>query len=975
MKANFTRTVFKKSICVCLAAIGVISGGISVRGLTLAERLDSDKSEQAVIIDTKANIYADVLKQYEQDKRQPAPADALIHISAADGQTVDGPVDTVTYLEENDAVLFKEDTEYIKWNFTVRREGIYQLKINYVPADDSTADIIRSLYIDDEIPYDECAGIHFTRRFCDEGEPVENSAGDEMRPSVKQIYQWSSVDIFDNSGLYTEPLRFYLTAGEHSIKLESLSQSLAISELVFHAPLKTKEYAEVFEEYKQKGYTPSAKGVKTEAEKNIVWKSSSTIRMQSNGDPKMSPRSLDTVRMNCIGDTAWMDGNSAVTWEFEAPEDGLYELNLRMGQWYREGMPSYRRIEIDGRVPFTEFESVAFTYNKKWRSELIKTEAGDPYAVYLTKGRHELTMTVNQGNIQPILQTITDDSALLSDLLLRIVMVAGQNPDPNYDYHLETRIPNLTEIMQTLMDHMSDMMEQLKAISGDKTPAMYNQLKELKDQLLAMVENPYSIPMKTDDINTVLTTYGDWISWLKQEPLIMDYFEFLPYGEEVKNYQAGFFPRFQTAVVQFIRSFISDYDSVDALTDGNAAIKEVIDVWIARGKDWGTLIKRMADESFTPDSKTAINMHILPSGQLNSGSANALLLAISSGMAPDAAMGTPAESVGEFAIRNAVADLSQFEDFSQVAERFRAELFIPVTYKQKVYALPETMNFRVLIYRKDILASLGLALPKTWDELYNKVIPVLYQNNMQFYFPSSLEIMLFQLNGEFYNEEGTVSALDSPEAFRAFKEMCELYTVYGVPVTANFFNRMRTGEMPIGVGDFMAYMQLKSAAPELEGRWGITLVPGHRNKDGSINHSQGAAVSETCMIMEQSDKQPQAWEFLKWWTSKEVQTQFGNEIEALNGIGARWNTANTEAFAALPWPRGDYEVMDEALSQIGQIPPVLGGYFTTRHLTNAFNRVVVSGENVRDSLEKAVKDINKELRRKQQSYGEQQTSS
>ena len=51
------------------------------------------------------------------------------------------------------------------------------------------------------------------------------------------------------------------------------------------------------------------------------------------------------------------------------------------------------------------------------------------------------------------------------------------------------------------------------------------------------------------------------------------------------------------------------------------------------------------------------------------------------------------------------------------------------------------------------------------------------------------------------------------------------------------------------------------------------------------------------------------------------------------------------------------------------MPIVLGGYFTGRHIVNAWNRVVMSNVLVRDSLEKAVKDINRELRQKQEEYG------
>ena len=62
-----------------------------------------------------------------------------------------------------------------------------------------------------------------------------------------------------------------------------------------------------------------------------------------------------------------------------------------------------------------------------------------------------------------------------------------------------------------------------------------------------------------------------------------------------------------------------------------------------------------------------------------------------------------------------------------------------------------------------------------------------------------------------------------------------------------------------------------------------------------------------------------------------------------------------------------YPAYERTFEQVTQIPVVLGGYFAGRHINNAFNRVVISGQNARDSLEESVKDINRELKRRRES--------
>ena len=72
----------------------------------------------------------------------------------------------------------------------------------------------------------------------------------------------------------------------------------------------------------------------------------------------------------------------------------------------------------------------------------------------------------------------------------------------------------------------------------------------------------------------------------------------------------------------------------------------------------------------------------------------------------------------------------------------------------------------------------------------------------------------------------------------------------------------------------------------------------------------------------------------------------------------------------MAWPSEDFKVIEEALENVDHTEVVLGGYFSGRHVINAFNRTCVSGTmNVRDSLEQAVKDINKELLRRRESTG------
>jgi ABC-type glycerol-3-phosphate transport system substrate-binding protein len=332
-----------------------------------------------------------------------------------------------------------------------------------------------------------------------------------------------------------------------------------------------------------------------------------------------------------------------------------------------------------------------------------------------------------------------------------------------------------------------------------------------------------------------------------------------------------------------------------------------------------------------------------------------------------------------------VVDLSQFDTFEEVKSQFYETMFVPYEYNGGIYGFPETMDFTCLYYRTDIFESLGLDVPRTWDDLYQTTLPVLYENNMMFAFPvdttassnsptslRGMTMFLIQNGGSFYTEDGMYSALDTSEAYLAFKSWTDLYVSYGLDAETNFFTEFRTGTTPIGVGTFSTYIQLQEAAPELYGRWEIAPMLGTLQEDGTIDRSMGGISSTSCMIMSQAEKEGHAeaaWEFLSWWMDYETQIKYGRELEATIGTSARWATANIEAFDSLPWDPDHLKIIKNQMAEANEQPIVLGGYFTTRHLVNAWNRVYMQNENPRDALEEAVKEINKEIRNKHEEYG------
>lgn len=944
---------------------------VSAEGQTLAEQLSSDTDYGVSFQYTENEDFAEVREQYSENGYAPADISEPVRVRASDFSACFGNAGVLDYNNRNNVVKWTKDCEYIEWTADIPTDGIYSVRIEYMAADSSISAITRSLQIDGKIFYSEAESLSFYRLFKDDGDPITNSIGDEVAPDVVQYFDWQWQDFMDTDASYDGALQFYLTAGKHTLKMSFISGDMYLSAIELYSPNDPPSYSEIEQEYHRNGYKPGKGSVRFEAESvdDILFKNSSTLRAINSGDPGCTPYTYGKSKINTLGGTLWQSANSAVTYEFSVEEDGLYAISMRLLMNFRDGIPSYRSIEIDGEVPFKEFKAYKFSYDKNWKTEVLSDKEGNPYYVYLKAGKHTLTFAVKQGDISPITAAMQQDSDLLSQMLLKIKMIIGQNPDTNYDYELDKQIPDLISAFDEVISDMKVCMTDIEKIAG-RRQSKYYQLKSFITQLEGMKNEPFSIPGKVQSIEEIITTYGSWLSEMQQHPLTLDFIEILSEPAKKTVSQSNVFERLYGSFINFALSFSKDYNNVSIASDNNTDITETISVWVSRGSKWCQIMKQLIDSDFTPNTGIAVNLNVLPAGQLNAGGANALLLSITSGRAPDVATGVSSTSIGEFAMRNALLDLSEQEDFESVKTRFKDEHFVSLTYNNGVYALPETQNFLCMIYRKDIFSRLGLSIPNTWQELYDRVIPILNQNKMQFYVSlttTSYDMFLYQLGGEYYHKDLKTTALDSSKAYQALLEYTNLYTLYGIPKTASFYNRFRSGEMPAGIVDYNIYMTVKSAAGDIRGKWGLALIPGHGDENGNINRSHSTLASECCMIISQTKKKDAAWTFLNWWTSNETQLEYANRVESMLGESARWVTANWSAFTSLSWEKDELEIIEQSFDYAKQPPVVLGGYYISRHITNALNRVVVSGINPRDSIETAVEDIDRELQRRRES--------
>ena len=215
----------------------------------------------------------------------------------------------------------------------------------------------------------------------------------------------------------------------------------------------------------------------------------------------------------------------------------------------------------------------------------------------------------------------------------------------------------------------------------------------------------------------------------------------------------------------------------------------------------------------------------------------------------------------------------------------------------------------------------------------------------------------------FYNEEQNATALNNKKAIDVFTEWTDLYKDFDLLYEADFYNRLRTGVMPMGIATYATYMTLYSAAPEIRGRWAIATVPGNENGNKFI-----AGGGTGCAIINKSSHKEAAWEFLKWWTSAETQSRYSSSVESILGMISRTATANVEALGSLAWDSKDYAVIKEQWSYVRELPEIPGSYYLTRSIDQAFWMVSNGEATPKDAIVKWSKQADDEIARKIKEY-------
>lgn len=879
----------------------------------------------------------------------------------------------------------------------------YELALDYKSLQKSVTNISLNIQWNDDENLKEENVVLATAWTDATDEATYDLYNNQVTGTQEALEVWKHVFLYDQLYYGLTPLRFKLKSGLNTLKITKNQGELYLGNIYLvkagSAPL-----------YQSVTSTAGAKDkcITLEGEKPL-FKSDASISSSSVQNPTLFPYDTKYNKLNVLSGDSFNKSGYTVTYAFEVEETGYYEFTLRYANT-QSNTYSYVDILLDNQSYYEELTRYPFAASSKYVNETLSAKNGEAMRFFLEEGKHTLTLRIDASVQSEIYDRMFKIINEINTLYLEILKLTGGEVDndriwDNIDIYFadDNKVSDrLNHWVQELKD-IEALIDEVSKVNPEKDNTLAQYVNNARNKLEKIAKYPDEVPHELANLCTgsasVAALLSNSLHTSTFSPVSVDRIYVHTSDYRVKKHSGNFFLTYFSIVQRIVRSGVNANDSEETLT-----------VWVNRATYYVSSLQKYADANY--DGK--VRFSLMPDE-------SKLTYSYAAGTQPDVALGVSASIPYDLGLRGALLDLTQFDDAKVAAYNSAYKTgekaikvrsfgetiadFAPgsltglgysegtpnnkgeIEFDQKIYGIPETQDFQILFYRKDILEKvLREEVPNTWNDVI-EMLPSLQRNGMNFYIPmaggsgmksiSSTAPFIFQYGADLYTEDAMASGIDSENGMLAVNLMVDLFQLYSLPLTGqNFFNSFRTGTLPIGVAGFDMYLQLVNAAPEIAGKWDVALVPGVKHEDGSADQYPDkirrdvCADVRTCVIFKGTGNEDRAWDFLSWWLSEETQVNYANQIQTTYGSTFLWNTANMKAFKTLAIEQNVIDTVVLAQNNyLHNVSPIPATYIVERSLSNIWNSAVFEYESVRALVTDKTIEMNKEITRKYQEFG------
>lgn len=904
--------------------------------------------------------YSNKIIEYEQNNIPWGKNDYLITNDKYSGYRVNelfAEIYNDYHVNNQDIFLIDEEHQTLTFNVGDIEEGLYKINIDYYVNTESINDIQLGILINGESPFHESSVISLPVlwQFVNNEFTIDRYQN-EIQPQSKMIKEWYTIDLKDLTGLHSRPFLFNLNSNDEiTIKYVNYEFILGRVTLAKHQELKS--YEDYLSNYSN-AIKPKAK-IQISA-RNIDTRTDASIRLRAEQNPSNIYYNTQHLMLNTILSDSWQSGGQEISYNVIVEEEGLYNIAFKYRQYSLKDISAFRTIKINGEIPFINLENYAFPYSQDFINRTLVDEEGNPLYIFLKKGNNKISLEAQSFPYRNAIEKTKEIMMKIQNLALEIKQYTASGNDKYRDWDIEQYFPNAASDISGWSEELLLLHQSLLPLASKNNPS------ELANIIVASTRLK-KISQKINKLPSLMPQFSDGDSSVNQllgsvtQSLMLSGMELertIVYNDtKLPKPNSNIFVSFWEGTKRLVLSFVNNPYKT------HKGGKDELTVWVNHPRQYIEVMQSLIDDNYHGTYRVTLSQ--MPDQ-------NKLILANASNSSPDIAIGVDHWIPYDFAIRGASLDLRQFAGYEDLVSKFSKGAMIPYVFEDGMFALPETQNFWVTFYREDILNSIGITeIPQTWDQVI-AILPILQSYGMNYFVPlaqySGLKPFvatlpfIYQFGGDLYTDNGMQTAINSEETIAGIKLMSDLFTLYNMPkYVASFYNQFRYGMLPIGIGDLGTYLLLQNVAVELQGLWKMDLHPGVLNPNTNEIVRYAATGAQSSMILSNTDKPEAAWDFLSWWMSTAVQSEFALTLQSTYGKTYFWNSANLEAFENAAMPKEYKEVILNQWNYALEASRIPGSYMVEREISNAWTKIVFSNTNPRQALDEAVRVSNREI--------------
>ena len=347
-----------------------------------------------------------------------------------------------------------------------------------------------------------------------------------------------------------------------------------------------------------------------------------------------------------------------------------------------------------------------------------------------------------------------------------------------------------------------------------------------------------------------------------------------------------------------------------------------------------------------------------------------IMSSVAAGAQPDAAQAGAYGAVAEYLKERLVVPVQKFIDGSDglppasladIFPGFREDNTYRVEHKATLVSWPFNKSVMVFYYNGTMLKSLGLEVPRTWNEVVaasdkalkaGKVVAGMGWTPATDFFSA----LLYQNGGRLLSMDYTSVLFSSEAGVRALSFLKDLYDKKVMYLTKQFDwqNDLVAQKICFAVSTIVSQQYIQQ---DLKGAWdlGVAPLPAGANKATILFGSNGVIFAKA-----KPEAQAGAWAFFKWWAEPEQTAVWSAQSHYLPlRRSALGTAAMREVFAKDPRQRVALESLDYA----HPMPDNVAGWVRIDPLLqDAITKAITGLQPPRDALKEAATKANAILR-------------